>query len=389
MMKVRIKVLVWITALVVACSSVGVVTTTASSSSSSAAAGPVRRDLRLDPAVPVAASLVAKTNNDEATTFFRRISGHLIIRHIFTTALLVLGRGGDGHRFDVDYSRTVPIRLMRSTLLGLLASEVWDKIGPLRRLGFFRRRRWRERKEEKVTNYRRVKKHMSVPTTKRNIVETKPGKQQSHQDHLDDAQTQLFKDRRRQTFTSKEKTFDSLISESQQSTSFLSVADKERLLSKYKVGADGQKKQKQKRNQLVVWHRQWSRRRKAKRGSNKKTTAGKGKKKKKRTSISPRVMAKRKFATGFSVGHLLSPLLWITTPVGGWISICCVVAELVNWLDDKQQQQADSNNQSSVTAIIKIIPVDKEVLEFAEFLRSHTIKTILIGSMVGAAISEY
>ena len=323
----------------------------------------VREDLGLDP-----------ISDDENFFFPTRTYEQPIIRNIITTADIILGRGDDGRNFDVDLFG--PIRLVRSTLLGLLAAEIWDKVGPLRRLGFFRRRMWKERKEENVTNYRRVKKHMSLK-----------------RDHLDDGETQLFKEghSRRQTFTSKEKTFDNLISESLESTSLLSVSDKEELLSRYKVGSDEQKHPNQNKNQLVDWHRRWSRRRRAKRIRNNKTAIGrraKKKKKKKRTSIIPRVMAKRKFAIGWSVGHLLSPLLWLT-PVGGWIVVCCVVAELVNSLDDKQQQQIDSNYHSSSRKITKIIPIDKELLEFVGFLRSHTIKTILIGSMVGAAISKH
>lgn len=341
----RVRRVAWI-ALFVVCSSVGVVTARASASAGPGRAAAVQGSISSTDDAATTTSGVA--NNDE--TFFKRIYGHPTTKKI-VTALLVLGLGRrvdfrdvlqSGHLVEIAGAIFHPVRLVRSTFIGLVAAEVWDRVGPLRRLGFFRRKR-KGRKEKKVTSYRRVKKSLPKKVQTKGIIE-----------EPQDLEAQPQSQRRRQTFTSKEETFDNLISESQESMNLLSGSDKERLLSNYKVGG-GQKQQ---------WHRQWWRW--VKKGRNKATRG-----KKKRSS--PRIMAKRKFAMGWIVGHLLSPLLWLT-PIGGWIAVCCVVVELVNWLDDK----ADSSALDT-----------KEMLEFVEPLRSDTIKTILIGSMVGAAISEY
>ena len=140
--------------------------------------------------------------------------------------------------------------------------------------------------------------------------------------------------------TSKTEVFDNLIPESHQSgTNLLSDADKEKAVGVYKVNASSSESQKPKYPSY-----------------------------KKKKSFPWKFTRKHKYTMAFIVGHILSPFLWLATPtpIGGWMGILCLAAEL---LPKVPSDVLDEN----------------EILQYVDLFKSDPIKAVLFGSVVGVA----
>ncbi|CAB9525549.1 expressed unknown protein [Seminavis robusta] len=223
----------------------------------------------------------------------------------------------------------LPARLLRSSLLGWAVAEAIDRRGY-----YFYKGDWnRKKKESKGKRYKRVTtEYRTTKTVTKGLITESEDPDFEFEKRRPAAG--IHPQSKKAPPTSTVETFDALVPESQKSTNLLAKSDKERIVEGFEWKERGGKRYKVRRK----------------------------KKKKKKLSIA--WTRKNQFAVLWALGHVFSPLLWLT-PIGGWLGVLFVSAELVQRVELK----------------------DNELFGLIEPFRGDPVKAVLFGSIVGAVMS--